>query len=308
MEETIQRKGNSLKLAKEFGQVDVVIIDCYYVAYRAFCATPPLASQSGIPTSAIHGLLGAVRSMIKDLQPKSVIIATESRTSFREALHTDYKKDRSLPQPFSCQMPYIYEMAKLSGWHLLEQEGYEADDAIAGVVKLVNAKGLRAAIFTTDKDIISLVNERIGIFKREKGKSYILTQEDYTVKWGIPPAQIPELLALCGDAVDNIPGVKGIGAKSATKLIQQFGSVAGIYENLEKVESAKIRGLLDTNRENVRLSQELIQLRSDVPLDEAILSAGAEDKPGLISFFRSLDMNKTADSLEGKPKEQPELL
>ena len=113
-----------MRPAKEIAPVDAIIIDCFYVAYRGFCSTPPLQSKDGTPTNAIHGILGAVRRMVKDLQPNSVIVATEGKTNLRDQMSADYKAGRALPPRFSQQIPLIYKMCRLSGWHLLESDGY----------------------------------------------------------------------------------------------------------------------------------------------------------------------------------------
>ena len=185
-----------MRPAKEIAPVDTIIIDCFYVAYRGFCSTPPLQSKDGTPTNAIHGILGAVRRMVKDLQPKSVIVATEGKTNLRDQMSADYKAGRELPPRFSQQIPLIYKMCKLSGWHLLESDGYEADDVIVTVGRRMRELHLRAAVFSTDKDIISRISDEfgiVGIFKTEKGKSFILEPADYTAKWGVSPALIPEV-------------------------------------------------------------------------------------------------------------------
>ena len=295
-----------MRPAKEIAPVDAIIIDCFYVAYRGFCSTPPLQSKDGTPTNAIHGILGAVSRMVKDLQPKSVIVATEGKTNLRDQMSADYKAGRELPPRFSQQIPLIYKMCMLSGWHLLESDGYEADDVIVTVGRRMRELHLRAAVFSTDKDIISRISDEfgiIGIFKTEKGKSFILEAADYMAKWGVSPALIPEVLCLCGDSVDNVPGIKGVGEKTAVRLIQEFGGVAGIYANLDKVKPDKLRARLDQpgSRASLKMSQELIQLNENLPIDDAIFQAGRQQAEDLHEFFLSLDMVKTAASLGLSP-------
>ena len=295
-----------MRPAKEIAPVDAIIIDCFYVAYRGFCSTPPLQSKDGTPTNAIHGILGAVRRMVKDLQPKSVIVATEGKTNLRDQMSADYKAGRELPPRFSQQIPLIYKMCKLSGWHLLESDGYEADDVIVTVGRRMRELHLRAAVFSTDKDIISRISDEfgiVGIFKTEKGKSFVLEPADYTAKWGVSPALIPEVLCLCGDSVDNIPGIKGVGEKTAVRLIQEFGGVAGIYANLDNVKPDKLRARLDQpgSRASLKMSQELIRLNENLPIDDSIFQPGRQQAEDLHEFFLSLDMVKTAASLGPSP-------
>ena len=292
-----------MKLAKELAPVDVAIIDCFYVAYRGYCVTPPLQSSSGMPTSAIHGFLGAVRKMVKELQPKTVIVATEGRTNLRDQMSSEYKEGRTLPEPFSRQIPMIYEMCKLFGWHLVERDGYEADDVIVSIGAKCKARNQRAVVFTTDKDIISRVSDDngiIGVFKSEKGKAYVLEASDYTTQWGLHPCKIPEVLCLCGDSVDNVPGVSGIGEKTAIKLIQTYGSVEGVLANLDKIEPPRVKKLLseEKGRESLKLSQQLITLNDQLELDSSLFTAGPQQTELLREFFLKLDMVKTAESFK----------
>ena len=296
-----------MRPAKEIAPVDTIIIDCFYVAYRGFCSTPPLQSKDGTPTNAIHGILGAVRRMVKDLQPKSVIVATEGKTNLRDQMSADYKAGRELPPRFSQQIPLIYKMCKLSGWHLLESDGYEADDVIVTVGRRMRELHLRAAVFSTDKDIISRISDEfgiVGIFKTEKGKSFILEPADYTAKWGVSPALIPEVpLPSAGTASTTFLASKGWARKTAVRLIQEFGGVAGIYANLDKVKPDKLRALLDQpgSRASLKMSQELIQLNENLPIDDAIFQPGRQQAEDLHEFFLSLDMVKTAASLGPSP-------
>jgi DNA polymerase I len=292
-----------MKPAKEFGPVDTVIIDCFYVAYRGFCSTPPLQSSSGMPTNAIHGILGAVRRMVKELQPRSVIVATEGGSNLRDQMSADYKAGRELPDMFARQVPLIHEMCRLAGWHLIERAGYEADDVIATVCRRMRELQLKGAIFSTDKDVISRMDDRVLIFKTEAGKSYVMEPSDYQAKWGVPPALIPEVLCLCGDGVDNISGVQGVGKKTATRLIQEFGSVEGVYQGLDRVQPMKLRLMLSSPeaRQAVESSRQLIRLNENLPLDDSVFQPGQQQTDELRQFFLNLDMVKTAEGLTKPP-------
>jgi DNA polymerase-1 len=250
--------------------------------------------------------------MIKELKPKSVIVATEGKTNLRDQMSGDYKAGRTLPQPFSQQIPYIYNICKLYGWHILEVDGYEADDSIAAVGRKLKEAGKRGVVFTTDKDIISRVTPDTGIvavFMREKGKSYVLEAADYLAKWGVPTHQIPEILCLCGDSVDNVPGVKGIGKSSATALIQTYGTVDNVLANLDKVTPARVKALLSSpeGQESLKLSQSLIQLNDQLPVPEEFFSTKPIDYKGLEELFLSLDMRKTAEGIVGEKNAQEKL-
>jgi DNA polymerase-1 len=290
-----------MKPAKEAAPIDVAIIDCFYVAYRGFCSTPMLQSKAGVPTNAIHGILGAVRRMVRDLRPKAVIVATESKTNLRDQISADYKAGRQLPELFGQQIPYIYQMCKLFGWHLLDQEGYEADDVIASVARRMTELKLRGVVFTTDKDVIGRIAETsgiVGVFRVEKGKSQVMEPADYLAKWGVPPSLKAEVLCLSGDGVDNVPGISGLGEKTAVKLIQEFGSIAGIYQNLDKLKP-KLRTLLESpeGKEALELSRRLIQINDTLPVEDAVFQPGVQQTKELREFFLSLDMVKTAESI-----------
>ena len=286
-----------MKLAREFAPVDVAIVDCFNVAYRAFSVTPDLTNYDGVPTNAIQGLLGCVRRMIRETKPKSVVVVTESRSSFRKEIHPEYKAGRSLDLNFIAQVPNIHRLCQLMGWHLLEREGFEADDLASAVCRRVTEKGLKAAVNTSDKDIIARCTERIAIYRTKKENAFAIQPADLVEKWDVAPAQIPEVLCLVGDSCDNIPGVPTIGKKTAAKLIKEFGSVAGLYQNLEKL-SEKHRKLLIDNCVQVQLAQRLIELHDELDISEDIFEPGKENTNELHDFFISLRMFRAADSLK----------
>ncbi len=298
-----------MKAAKEFRPVNVVIIDCFYVAYRGHCALLPkpgqqrplLQTKDGMPTTAIHGFLMAVQKMAKDLSPESIIVATEGSFNDRQKIYPEYKAGRALPPEFKVQIPFIHKLIGLLGWHLVEKDGYEADDMVAAIIKHVKENQMRCAVFTSDKDICALCDEHIGIWKTEKGRGYILGPDDYMAKWGVLPAQKPEVLSLTGDSVDNIPGIKGLGEKTAVRLIREFGTVENVLLNLNRLP-LRTRKLLEGNQELVRLSKQLIQLRTDAPISEAVFQPGQQRTDALLQFYLDLNMVKTAHSLEKPPQ------
>lgn len=233
------------------GLVDYLLIDGYYTAYRAYCALPDFRSPNGMPTGAIHGFINTVTRLERELQPKVVIIADESKTSIREGLLPEYKETRSLPEEFHKQVPFILEAARLHGWHVVSVPGYEADDVIATAAQQAKNQQKCAVIFTTDKDIYSAIGEQVFIYQRSKDQNKhgeLLEVKDVIAKFGVPPNLIPHWLALVGDTSDNIPGVQGIGKTTAAKLLTQFGGVAELFQKPTEIPE-KQRHLLENARD-----------------------------------------------------------
>jgi len=284
--------------------IDTLIIDGAYLCWRSFHATPPLLSKSGIPTGAIHGFINSIRSALKETKANECIIAWEGGTGGRDQIIPGYKQDRiALPSNLGQQMQKIRTLSELMGWPVIRVEGLEADDVIYSIV-LQNQTKVKA-IFTTDKDIIALADETTMIYAREKGKSIYYTKEDYAEKWGVSPQYIPAVLALCGDQIDCIPGVSGIGKKTATELVRQYFTVEAIIQAADQGKlKPKVANAIITQKENLLASQkaiQLIQVKIEPPddlknLDEAIKQ------------LEELDMVSTAKALKQKTDEQTQLL
>jgi DNA polymerase-1 len=206
--------------------------------------------------------------MQKDLQPQRTIMVMEGfGQNHREAAHAEYKSERKpFPDAFKQQIPVIEQFCDTLGVHVLRIDPHEADDVIASFC--LQKSGTRV-VFTTDKDIISLVRDNLWVYTKEKGRGKLLECADIQAKWGVPPERIPDVLMLCGDAIDTIPGIMGIGEKTATALVQQFGSATAVFEHLEQVPE-RIRKKLEAGVASFKLSQQLVQLHTNILLPELV--------------------------------------
>ncbi|MBI5885570.1 MAG: DNA polymerase I [Deltaproteobacteria bacterium] len=282
----------------------LIIIDGSSVIYRAFHAIPQtITNRSGMPTNAIYGFTQTLRKILADWKPDYIGVAFDVKgPSFRRELFTEYKATRPpMPDALQPQIPFIKRIVTGYGIPVLEKEGYEADDIIATLVKRLGAQ-VKTRIVTGDKDMYQLVGDNVVILDYLAGKEYGTAEAE--AKFGVSPALLRDLLGLAGDSSDNIPGVPGIGPKTAVKLIAEFGSIEDIYANIEKVSSEKLREKLRANKAQAELSKELATLHPDVDFDADLkgLRMSVLDKEQLVPLFRELDFKKFLAELEtGQP-------
>ncbi|MBI5643897.1 MAG: DNA polymerase I [Deltaproteobacteria bacterium] len=246
----------------------VFIIDGSSVIYRAFHAIPPtLTNSKGLPTNAIYGFLQSLRKILTDFKPGYIGIAFDVKgPSFRHELFTGYKAERKpMPDLLSIQIPYIKRVVEAFNIPVLEKQSFEADDIIATVVKKLEGMGARIALITGDKDMYQLVDENTYILDYLTGKEF--GPAEVVEKFGVGPGQIRDLLGLAGDSSDSIPGVPGIGVKTAAKLINQFGSLEKILEASESISGEKVRNNLKTYKDQAILSRDLATLHPEVPFE-----------------------------------------
>lgn len=239
--------------------------------YRAFHAIPAtLTNASGMPTNAVYGFTQTLRKIIKEFAPEYIGVAFDMKgPTFRHEIFEEYKADRpAMPDILGEQIPYIKRMLRAMSIPVMEKPSYEADDIIATVVKKAEGAGLKSYMITGDKDMYQLVGENTVIFDYNNGKEF--RAEDVAEKFGVPPGSIRDLLALAGDPSDGIPGVPGVGLKTAAKLLGEYGSIDKVFENIDKVKGAKLKERLKDNRDKALLSRELATLQSDVELDGAL--------------------------------------
>lgn len=281
--------------AKTQDPLDWLIIDGAYVVWRSYHATPPLSNSKGFPTNAIHGFVGGIRNALKETRAKHCIVAMEGGTGGREDLLPNYKADRKAPpSDLELQFGMIWQISEALGWKTIQIPGLEADDVIYSLLKS-HCPGSRA-IFTTDKDIVSLVDDHTWVYAKEKGHGMYLNVEHYTEKWGVPPHKIPDILTLNGDTIDSIPGVKGIGKKSAVSLIQKYGGLPEMEKAWQDGSlDPKTKAKLDADKENYELSKKAVQLIEAVVTQPLFVEPDIEKAIGL---FRELEMNKTIEKLE----------
>ena len=246
-----------------------VIIDGSSLIHRAFYALPTLTTAGGFFTHAVFGLTNMILKLVADLKPAGIVVAFDKgKRTFRNDMYVEYKAQRKpTPSELSMQFPAAREVLAALGITVLEIEGFEADDII-GTLAAGISDGNEALIVTGDRDALQLVNDRVHVLLTKRGISEF-EEVDPTVltfQYNLTPAQVIEMKGLMGDASDNIPGVPGVGEKTAKKLLADFGSIDGVYENLEKVAGDKLREKLREHRDLAYLSKKLATIVCDVPV------------------------------------------
>ncbi len=249
------------------------LIDGSSYIFRAFFAIPPLNHSTGLPTNAIFGFTNFLLKFIKQYQPEYLVVALDAgRKTFRNDMLAEYKGNRpEAPADLIPQFPYFRKVLDGLNVPLLEMPGYEADDIIATLCDRMANKDCDRVVVSSDKDLMQLVTD--GIKLLDSAKDRWIGATDVQEKFGVIPNRVIEVMGLMGDAVDNIPGVKGIGEKTAIALIQQFETLEKLYEQLDEVKTMKLRGaarlrdLLEKGRDIAFLSRALATVKRDVPLD-----------------------------------------
>ncbi len=244
----------------------IYLVDVSSMFFRAFFAVRPLTSPSGLPTNAIFGFLSMIMKLLKSDRPTHLVFCYDRpEPSFRKEIYSDYKANRSeMPEDLSPQIPYIKKLAELLGIPSIEIAGFEADDLIGTLAENAHAAGWDVHIVSGDKDFCQLIRD--GVYMDDTMKGVRLNESGVIEKYGIRPNQFIDYLALVGDSSDHVPGVAGIGPKTATQLLQQLESLDGIYQNLDKISSKSVREKLEKDREKAHLSKQLVTIRTDVEL------------------------------------------
>jgi len=279
------------------------LIDGSSYIFRAFYAIGHLSNSKGLPTNAIFGFTQMLLKILKEHQPDYLIVAFDAKgPTFRSEAFKEYKANRpAMPEGLVPQIPYIKRIMEAYRIATLEIEGYEADDIIGTIAKGVESE-VDVVIVTGDKDILQLVNDRIEVYDTMKEKRFRV--EDVTQRFGVRPGQVVEVMGLAGDAIDNIPGVPGIGEKTAIELIKAFGSIENLLAHLDQVPKKKLRENLETYREQARLSRQLATLHTDVPIPYQLKDflPSPPDLKSLKEVFKELEFHKLLKDL---PEEKP---
>jgi len=281
------------------------LIDATAFCYRAFYALGGLATSFGQPTNAIFGFMNMLNKILKEKKPQFLAICFDvSRDTFRQKKFAEYKIQRPpMPDDLKSQMPFIKEIISAYGIAILEKEGYEADDIIATVASRAQKDGFAVTIVSSDKDILQLVDEDTLVLCPHKDEDTAYDKKKVLERFGVSPGQIADIIALMGDDADNIPGVPGIGEKTAVDLIKSFGDLEKILSNINKVKSEKIRKAISEHIEQIKLSRELAILDKDAQVDFNLeqLRTGKPDNKELFRLFKHLEFKKL---LKGLPVEE----
>jgi DNA polymerase-1 len=242
------------------------LVDVSSMFFRAFYAIRPLSNPAGMPVNAIYGFISMTVKLLREIRPDYMAFCFDrSEPSFRKDLDPRYKANRSdMPEDLVPQVPYIRTISEALGIPCLDKLGFEADDLIGTLTKIGHDHGLDVVIVSGDKDFAQLIKPRVSMYDTMKDIRY--DENGVLEKWGVEPHKMIDYLAIVGDSSDNIKGVAGIGPKGAQKLLQDFGSLSGIYENLDKISSAAMKKKLVESKDEAFLAQKLVTIVCDTPL------------------------------------------
>ena len=287
----------------------IILVDGSSYLYRAFHALPPLVTSSGQPTGAVRGVAAMLRKLIKDYDPQYMAVIFDAKgKTFRDEMFEEYKSQRPpMPDDLREQVTPLHNLIRAMGLPLIIEDGVEADDVIGTYARIFGSQGKPVLISTGDKDMAQLVTEQVTLINTMNDALYDI--DGVKKKFGVGPELIIDFLALMGDKVDNIPGVPGVGEKTALGLLQGLGSLETIYDNLDKVADLNFRGAktlgkkLEDNKEMAFLSYQLATIKLDCDVSEDLneLKLQTPDAEKLAEYYRSLEFKGwLSELLEGQ--------
>lgn len=272
------------------------LIDATAFCYRAFYALSGLSTSGGQLTNAVYGFINILNKVIKEQKPDYLVCCFDlSRDTFRSKKFAQYKMHRPvMPDGLISQIPMIKEVVSAYGIPIFEKAGFEADDLIAQLARKAVQRSLAVTIVSSDKDILQLVDKHISVFSPYKDSGVLYDLAKVKERFGVDPSSVVDIMALTGDVADNIPGVPGIGDKTAGKLILEFGSLEKLIKNIAKVKPEKIKALILEHQQRIKLNKELISLDQELDLDLDLKKAkiGQPDYVALTSIFKKLEFKK----------------
>src|ERR1044071_5247136 len=275
-------------------ECELFLVDGNNLAYRAFFALPEeLATSEGFATGALLGFTNMLFKLLSDYRPKGVAVAWDTRPVHRAAISEEYKEGRRpMPDLLREQFPHFRPIVEAFGYRNLEFEGWEADDVIATLATRADEAGIKTTVVSTDRDAFQLVSDNVALMMTPRGVSdvHVYTPERVEARLGIRPDQVPDFIGLKGDPSDNIPGIPGIGDKTAGQLIAQYGSLEAVLEHADEAEPARSKAIAE-HAEQARAAKELATMRRDLELDfdasEVVLSP--PDRSQLKEMFRRFE-------------------
>ncbi len=284
----------------------LVLVDGNSLSFRAFYALPLLQNKAGIHTNAIYGFAMLLEKILKEEQPDHFLVAFDAgKTTFRHQTYGDYKGGRQkTPPELSEQFPYIRQLLDAYQIKHYELDNYEADDIIGTLSKEADQAGIDTIIITGDRDLTQLATDRVTIYYTKKGVTDVdhYTPEFIAEKYnGIQPKQIIDMKGLMGDTSDNIPGVAGVGEKTALKLLNQFESVEGVYEHIDDVSGKKLKEKLENGKSDALMSKQLATINVDSPLEVNLKDTQLPesiDEQDKIELFKKLEFNQLLNNLD----------
>jgi DNA polymerase-1 len=267
------------------------LIDGSNNVYRSYFAIRNLTNSAGFATNAVYGFTQTLRKLLKDFKPDCIAVAfDEGRSTARSDQYEDYKKDRRpMPDDLSVQIPLVYEVLEGFRIPIIRAAEWEADDFMGSLACAARDRGYEVVLATSDKDFFQLVGDHIKFF--HTGRETMYDSKGVEEAFGLPPEKVVDVMAIWGDAIDNIPGVPGIGEKGAKALISQFGSLDGVYDHLDEIKKASQRKTLEENKDKAFLSRDLARIKCDlhVDVDFEALKRQEPDRPRLHDIFSRLE-------------------
>ncbi len=286
---------------------ELYLIDGTSYIYRAFFALPPLSNSRGVSTNAIYGFTNMLLKVLREQTPTYLgVVFDAGGETERHREFAEYKAQRPpIPDTLAPQIPYIYQLVEAMHIPTLMEEGYEADDIIGTVAMRAAAEGFQVVIVTGDKDFLQLVGPNIQIYDSMREKTY--GSREVEARYGVPPQAMVELMSLTGDPIDNIPGVPGIGEKTASRLIQEFETVENLLYHLDSVKQPRLREALRSHAEQIRRNRSLVAIRTDLPLSLTCEAFQRQepDRERLTHLFRELEFTRLLPLVEGGGRTTP---
>jgi DNA polymerase I len=286
---------------------ELFLIDGNSLAYRAFFALPEsIATSTGVPTNAIFGFASMLVKILTDYGPQSTVVVWDAGSSGRKEVYAEYKAQRSSrPDLLKEQWPHLEPLVQAFGYRNIKVDGYEADDVIASLAEVAKSQDppIEIMVVTGDRDAYQLVDEQVRIMTTSRGitDTKVYDRQGVIDRYGIPPELVPDFIGLKGDTSDNIPGVPGIGDKTAADLLQRFGSLENVLDSVDEISGAKRKENLTNHADDARLSKHLATAKRDIPLDGldiATFVSQPPDRSRLREVFREFELREPLRRLE----------
>ncbi|HXG38836.1 MAG TPA: DNA polymerase I [Bacteroidota bacterium] len=288
------------------------LIDAMAIAYRSYYAyiRAPLRNSKGENTSAVYGFVSFLNKILEQEKPDHIAVAFDTAApTFRHQTYKEYKATRQeIPEDLIPQLDLIKAIVKAYNIPMLELDGYEADDIIGTLAKRAEKEKVETFLVTSDKDYMQLISDRVKMYRpgRQGNEAEIVGPEEVQEKFGVPPDRVVDVLALVGDTSDNVPGVPGVGEKTAIPLVQQFGSLETILANVDKIPQKGVREKIAANKELALLSKKLVTIDTETPItiDFHELKLGKPDTRKLREYFSALEFKSLLSKLKDEGKEE----
>ena len=293
------------------GSQRLILVDGSGYIFRAFYALPPMSREDGTPVNAVFGFTSMLLKLSEDMEGENILVVFDAaRTTFRNAIYKEYKANRSEPpEELVPQFDLIKKATTAIGLKSLEVENYEADDIIATYVKIAKKENIETLVISSDKDLMQLIQDGVSLY--DPMKNIKIGPEAVLEKFGVSPDKVIDVQALAGDSSDNVPGVPGIGVKTASQLINEYGSLEKLLDNASSIKQEKRRESLLNNTELAIVSKKLVSLFSDVPIPYKIsdLKWTPRNDDNFLAFLKENNFKRLENryfDLEQAGNSQPE--